>query len=86
MRSLLRLIVVPAACLSLVVTVTALPFDRDAADFLIAVGLAALIVWLVLCEALGSVVQGPYRRLGAIVDPNFAKYGFDVNLHRGLGY
>jgi len=50
MRSLLRLIFMPAACLSLVVTGTALPFDRSTADFFIIVGLAALIVWLVLKE------------------------------------
>ena len=48
MRSLLRLIFVPAACLGLLMTGTALPFDRSATDFCIAVGLAALIVWLVL--------------------------------------
>ena len=50
MRSLLRLILVPAACLGLLATQLGLPFDRDAADFFIAVGLAALIAWLVLKE------------------------------------
>jgi len=41
---------------------------------------------VIVCEPLGSVVHGPDRRLRAILDPDFAKYGFDVNLHRGLGY
>jgi len=54
MRSLLRLILVPAACLSVLVTQIALPFDRSAADFLMAVGLAALIVWLALKQFRGQ--------------------------------
>jgi hypothetical protein len=33
----------------------------------------------------GLVVQCPDRRLSSILDLNFAKYGFHVNLHGGLG-
>src|SRR5262249_56713952 len=54
MRSLLRLILVPAACLSVLVTQIALPLDRSAADFLMAVGLAALLVWLALEQFRGK--------------------------------
>ena len=53
MRSLLRLIFVPAACIGLLVTQLELPFDRGTADFLIAVSLATPIVWLALKELSG---------------------------------